>query len=339
MAVNNAGTNRHLFVRAALGEPVERTPVWAMRQAGRWDPEFQRLRGDLSFYEFSENAELSAAASLCPRRFGVDAIILFYDITTLSVAMGQPFDLVPERGPVPRRPIRTMADVEALTESPSESSYRHVSETLRIVRKALNDELPVLIFAGAPYTLATYQIGTGKDVAATRQFMQEQPLVWRSLLERISHATTSFLRSLLDQGAAAYQLFDSWAGALTMEEYKTQAHPYHQQIFNETGGLPILFIKDSPYLELQAESGAKIISVGKQEELGALKERFPSLVFQGNVDHNELVSGTTESVQAMTAKCLTSGGKHRHILNLDHGMDRRAKPENFVAFVETARNR
>src|SRR6267143_877296 len=107
-------SRRHLLVRAALGESVERPPVWAMRQAGRWDPEFNRLRGGLSFYEFSENVELSARASLLPRRFGVDAIILFYDITTLTVAMGLPFVLKPAQGPVPDQPVRTLADVERL---------------------------------------------------------------------------------------------------------------------------------------------------------------------------------------------------------------------------------
>src|SRR6478672_3248419 len=107
-----ATKREHLLVRAARGERVERPPVWAMRQAGRWDPEFQRLRAGLGFYEFSENVERAAAATLCPRRFGVDGIILFYDITTLPVAMGLPFELVPQRGPVPARPIRSLADVE-----------------------------------------------------------------------------------------------------------------------------------------------------------------------------------------------------------------------------------
>src|SRR5438552_17797529 len=111
-------TSPHLLVRAARGEAIERVPVWAMRQAGRWDPEFAKLRGGLSFYEFSENVELSVRTSLLPRRFGVDAIILFYDITTLTVAMGLPFSLQPSRGPVPERPVRTMADVERLNPAP-----------------------------------------------------------------------------------------------------------------------------------------------------------------------------------------------------------------------------
>src|SRR5438132_5486370 len=124
-------TSPHLLVRAARGEEVERVPVWAMRQAGRWDPEFNRVRGGLSFYEFSENVELAAKASLLPRRFGVDGIILFYDITTLPVAMGQPFALKPALGPVPDAPIRTLADVERLDAGLDPARYWHIPQLLR----------------------------------------------------------------------------------------------------------------------------------------------------------------------------------------------------------------
>src|SRR4030081_3130648 len=124
-------TSPHLLVRAARGEAIERPPVWAMRQAGRWDPEFNKLRSGLSFYEFSENVELSARTSLLPRRFGVDAIILFYDITTLTVAMGLPFTLQPNRGPVPDRPIRTLADVQRLDAAPDSQRFEHIVQLLR----------------------------------------------------------------------------------------------------------------------------------------------------------------------------------------------------------------
>src|SRR5260370_19293375 len=154
----------HLLVRAARGERVERPPVWAMRQAGRWDPEFNRLRADLSFYAFSENVALAAQASLLPRRFGVDAIILFYDITTLAVAMGQPFTFQPGLGPVPDHPVRSAADVPRLAAQPDPANFRHVRDLLATVRHELRGDLPVLVFAGAPFTLGTYCIGTGKDM-------------------------------------------------------------------------------------------------------------------------------------------------------------------------------
>src|SRR5271156_805437 len=146
----------HLLVRAARGEVVERPPVWAMRQAGRWDPEFNKVRAGLSFYEFSDNVELAVQASLLPRRFGVDAIILFYDITTLTVAMGLPFTLQPSRGPVPDRPVRTLADVERLQQTPDPATFGPIRQLLQQVKKELHGELPVIVFAGAPFTLATY---------------------------------------------------------------------------------------------------------------------------------------------------------------------------------------
>src|SRR5919197_748904 len=127
-------TTCHLLVRAARGEEVERPPVWAMRQAGRWDPEFNRVRAGLPFYEFSENVALAAEASLLPRRFGVDAIILFYDITTLAVAMGLPFVLQPSRGPVPDHPVSTLADVERLDAQPNPQRFQHVRDLLRQVK-------------------------------------------------------------------------------------------------------------------------------------------------------------------------------------------------------------
>src|ERR1019366_2288284 len=199
----------HLLVRAARGEAIERPPVWAMRQAGRWDPEFNKLRAGLSFYEFSENVELSAKCSLLPRRFGVDAIILFYDITTLTVSMGLPFTLQPNRGPVPDTPIRTMEDVAKLDPKPPVEQFDHIVGLLRRVQQELRGELPAIVFAGAPFTLATYCIGTGKDLTATRQFIHEKPLVGRFLLERIQQATIHFLNTLIGEGAALYQLFDS----------------------------------------------------------------------------------------------------------------------------------
>src|SRR5437016_5035630 len=208
-----------LLVRAARGEPVERPPVWAMRQAGRWDPEFNRLRNGLSFYEFSENVELSAQASLLPRRFGVDAIILFYDITTLTVAMGLPFTLKPAQGPVPDRPVSSLEDVQRLEPHPDPERFSHIRELLRRVRAELNGELPVIVFAGAPFTLATYCIGTGKDMDATRRFAAEQPKLWQGLLDKLTTATIHFLGTLVREGADVYQLFDSWAGMLERDDY------------------------------------------------------------------------------------------------------------------------
>lgn len=328
---------RHLLVRAALGEKVERVPVWAMRQAGRWDPEFNRLRAGLSFYEFSENVELAAKTSLLPRRFGVDAIILFYDITTLPIAMGLPFALKSGQGPIPDRPIQGMADVERLDARPDPLSFRHITELLRRVKEELKGELPVIVFAGAPFTVATYCIGTGKDLAATRSFAKEQPAAWEQLLERLGQATIFFLHTLIRDGADVYQLFDSWAGSLAPDEYEHWAQARHQVIFRAVTGVPrILFVKEGPYLEAMAQSGADVISLDKRHDIAAARKQFPNLVFQGNVDEGLLRAGTPEQVTEATRRCLESGGGRNHILNLSHGVDPKTPVANFEAFVRAA---
>ena len=330
--------DQHLLVRAARGERVERPPVWAMRQAGRWDPEFQRIRAGKSFYAFSEDVESSTRASLCPRRFGVDAIILFYDITTLPVSMGLPFELKSGAGPVPDRPIRTVSDLDRLTAEPHPDTFAHIRALLKRVKGELNGELPVLVFAGAPFTVATYCIGTGKDVEATRAFAADQPAVWNGLLELLSRATVGFLRTLIADGADAYQLFDSWAGMLTADEYDRWAHPFHTSTFARASGVPrILFVKEGPYLSQMCSSGADVISLGSTHDLAAVRRAHPTLVFQGNVDEEILRGGTPQQVEEAGRVCLGAGGGHRHIVNLNHGVDKGTPVANFEAFVRAAK--
>jgi uroporphyrinogen decarboxylase len=330
--------DKHLLVRAARGERVERPPVWAMRQAGRWDPEFQKVRAGKSFYEFSEDVEASARASLCPRRFGVDAIILFYDITTLPVSMGLPFELKTGAGPVPDRPIRTVADLDRLITHPHPDTYAHIRALLERVKDELAGELPVLVFAGAPFTVATYCVGTGKDVNATRAFAAEQPAVWNGLLERLSAATVGFLRTLIADGADAYQLFDSWAGMLTADEYDRWAQPFHANIFAGASGIPsILFVKEGPYLDKMCATGAEVISLGSVHDLAAARRDYPHLAFQGNVDEEILRSGTPQQVEAAVKECLRAGGGQKHIVNLNHGVDKGTPVANFETYVRTAK--
>jgi uroporphyrinogen decarboxylase len=309
-----------------------------MRQAGRWDPEFNKLRGNLSFYEFSENVELAAKASLCPKRFGVDAIILFYDITTLPLAMGLPFTLKPNIGPAPDRPIRTLGDLSQLEAMPDPGQYQHIRDLLRLVKDRLQGELPVIVFAGAPFTVATYCIGTGKDIDATRRFATQQPAVWRGLLDRIGTATAGFLATLVTEGADLYQLFDSWAGGLSESEYDTWAQRYHRQIFEAVAQVPrVLFVKECPHVAAMAQSGADVVSLGVRHDLAALRTTYPHLVFQGNVDEEVLRSGTTKEVVKATRRCVEAGGGHRHIVNLSHGCDRSMPPANFEAYVRAAK--
>ncbi|HEV8061532.1 MAG TPA: uroporphyrinogen decarboxylase family protein [Gemmataceae bacterium] len=329
---------KSLLVRAARGEVVERPPVWAMRQAGRWDPEFNRLRSDTTFYEFSEDVERAVQASLLPRRFGVDALILFYDITTLPVAMGLPFTLQPAVGPVPDRPIRCIADVERLDANPDPARFQHIRDLLERVRAEAGHELPIIVFAGAPFTVATYCIGTRKDVAATRLFAEEHPGTWITLLSKLTIATCHFLHVLVEGGADVYQLFDSWAGLLQAGEYELWAQAPHRTIFASAHHTPrILFVKECPYLEAMTQSGADVISLGSRHDLAAARRQYPHLVFQGNVDQSILKTGTPAEVAEATHRCLEAGGGHHHIVNLNHGVDKATPVANFEAYVRAVR--
>jgi uroporphyrinogen decarboxylase len=309
-----------------------------MRQAGRWDPEFNAVRSGLGFYQFSEDVEKAARGTLCPKRFGVDAIILFYDITTLPVAMGLPFELKAGEGPVPDRPVRTAADLDRLNPEPPPESYGHIRRLLKRVTDELRGELPVIAFAGAAFTVATYCIGTGKDMTATRRFATEQPAVWGGLLEKLTHATGGFLRTLVADGADVYQLFDSWAGMLTPEEYAAWADPSHRTILRAATGVPrILFVKECPYLDRMAVAGAEVVSLGTRHDLAAARREYPHLVFQGNVDERVLRTGTPEQVDAAVRACLRAGGGRNHILNLSHGVGKETPVANFEAYVRAAR--
>jgi len=332
-------TNDHLLIRAARGEAVERVPVWAMRQAGRWDFEFRKLRGNLSFFEFSENVELSAQASLLPKRYGVDAIILFYDITTLAVAMGLPFELKPEVGPVPMAPIRSRIDVERLDARPDPDRYGHVLKLLATVKRELGGTLPVLVFAGAPFTLACYCINVGKHLEATRTFAEERPEVWAALLDKLAEATEHYLKTLANAGADAYQLFDSWAGRLSADEYDRWAQHFHRQLLHDVRSIPrFLYVKECPHVEAMLATEADVISLGTTHDLKALRRQDATQVFQGNVSDELMRTGTPDQIIHATQRCLRHGGGRNHILNLSHGMAKDAPQENFAAFVATARS-
>jgi len=326
-----------LLLRTLAGLPVERTPVWAMRQAGRWDPEFRKLRGNRPFYEFAADVDAAAEASLLPRRFGVDAIILFYDITTLPQALGWPFRYIPGRGPVSDQVPTCDADLAPLRQPLQNASLQTIAQLVHRVRARLRGELPVIAFAGAPFTVACYCLGAGKDVSRITQYAAEHPKLWRELLELLAERTIEFFEALRSWGADVLQLFDSWAGELDEACYEAWAQAFHRRIFAQTPAPTVLYVRECPYLKQMLDSGATAISLGLRHDLAACRRRYPRDVFQGNVDAELLARGTPEQVRAATTACLCQGGGTRHILNLNQGMPKDARPENFVAFVETAR--
>src|SRR5581483_1297351 len=178
----------------------------------------------------------------------------------------------------------------------------------------------------------------GKDLAATRRFATESPDVWAALMDRIGSATAWFLSAMIRAGADAYQLFDSWAGDLTPDEYGQWAFAHHRTILDMATGVPrILFVKECPYLDDMVRSGADVVSLGVRHDLADARRRYPEMVFQGNVSDELIRTGTPEQVAEATRACLRAGGGRRHIVNLSHGMDRDAPVANFEAFVRTAK--
>jgi uroporphyrinogen decarboxylase len=222
---------------------------------------------------------------------------------------------------------------------PEPDRFAHVRALLRVVRDELHGELPVIVFAGAPFTVASYCIATGKNVQATQRFAAEQPRLWNELLDRLTTATIHFLSVLVRDGADIFQLFDSWAGLLAPEDYGHWAQKRHEIIFAAISEVPrILFVKECPYLDKMACSGAEVISLGQRHDLAAARLRYPHLVFQGNVDAEILRCATPDVVTAATRRCVREGGGRCHIVNLNHGVASTTPVANFEAFVQAARS-
>jgi uroporphyrinogen decarboxylase len=330
-----------LFLRASRNEPVPRVPVWMMRQAGRYLPEYRALRQKHAFLEVAKTPDLAAEVSLQPyRRLGVDAVIVFSDILIPAEAMGAPIELG-DAGPIIHTPVRTAAQVEALAEFDPERETRFVGDAIRQLCRALGPDIPVIGFAAAPWTLACYLIqGTGRDgFPAAKAMLTNEPHVLRRMLERIATITATYLRAQVAAGATAVQLFDTWAGALTTEEYAHIELPATQLLVTElgTGNTPvILFSKGTSHLlDELSQTGVDVLSVDWLVNLAEAKARFDGRVaLQGNVDPNVLL-GPEEGVVSAVREAIAQTGGLGHILNLGHGILPSTPVENALAFVRT----
>ena len=349
-----------LLLRAARCLPVERVPVWMMRQAGRSDPLYRQIREELNLpleqlfrtcpAPMSEtDVESAVKISLLPKRIGVDAIIVYKDILTPLSPMGAHFRFDP--GPILKPPIRTQAQVDALqpVNNPS-TQLTFTGNVIRRLRETLNGELPLIGFAGAPLTLAFFLIagespikrGTGisEKAAPVFQMIEETPGRMHRLLSKLTEMTVNYLNYQISEGVQVVQLFESIADVLPRHLYEEFAFPYHQQIF---AGLnpetpSILFAKECAYLDLMHQSGADVLSVGKCVDLSKAKaETDGTVAFQGNVDNDILRDGTPDDITAAVKTCLKQGGKIGHILNLSHGLHRDTPFENVKHFVNIAK--
>jgi len=341
--MQTAENTKELFLRACRFEPTERVPVWIMRQAGRYLPEYQAVRAKHTFLEICKTPELAAEVSIQPHRvLGVDAIIVFSDILIVAEAMGLPLD-VPDSGPVLSNPVRGAAAVGRLREFDPERETRFVGDAIRAICKAAGPTVPVIGFAAAPWTLACYMIEgrTRGDISRAKQMLREEPQVMRELLARIAHATAGYLKAQIAAGAAVIQLFDTWAGELSTEEYDAFELPATQSVLQELAGesVPkILFAKGSArHLESLAKSGADVLSVDWHTDLAEARKKLGKRVaLQGNVDPSVLL-GPAEEIRRAVREAIEKTGGAGHILNLGHGILPTTPVESARAFVQAGK--
>ncbi|MBN1442406.1 MAG: uroporphyrinogen decarboxylase [Planctomycetes bacterium] len=336
-------TSRARFLDAAWGRCRGRPPVWLLRQAGRYMPRYQELRGRHSFEEMCTRPDLAFEVSLQPwREFGMDAVIVFYDILFILKAMGAPLEYT-DRGPVFHRPVREPADVRALRLPEPGAGSQPVAETLRMLRRELGDRTALLGFAGAPFTLASYLVEGEfrRSGDRIRRMMHSDPETLEELLEMLADATIDHLERQVAAGADAVQLFDTWAGLLGAEDYARFALRGQTRIFEALRplGVPtILYVNGSSHLlELMARSGARVLSVDWRVSLPEARRRVgPGVALQGNLDPAALFS-PPRAVREMTRALLESvAGDPAYICNLGHGILPETPVESVRAFVETA---
>ena len=327
------------FLRAARGEEPAHTPVWFMRQAGRSLPEYLRVREGVGMLESCMDPALTTEITLQPvRRYGVDAAIFFSDIVLPLKAVGVDLDIVPGVGPVVASPVRTLADVEAIPDlTPEHVPY--VSEAVGMLVAELG-ATPLIGFAGAPFTVASYLVegGPSKEHAATKAMMFGAPDVWDALMRKIAGIAAAYLRVQVTAGASAVQLFDSWAGALTPADYEASVMPYSASVLAAAGelGVPRIHfgVGTSSLLGLMGEAGADVVGVDWRTPLAAALPLVGDRAVQGNLDPT-LVFAPTEVMLDRAREVLEAGRAAKgHVFNLGHGVIPSTDPDQLARLTE-----
>jgi uroporphyrinogen decarboxylase len=330
-----------LLVRAARREPVERTPVWFMRQAGRSLPEYRAVRERHSFWEVAHTPELCAEVTLQPvRRHGVDAAVMFADIMTPVLPMGLDVDLVEGVGPVVETPVRTAADVARLR-VPDAESFAPLLEAIRLVRAELAPERAVVGFCGGPFTVAGYLVEgrPSREFATVKRLMYAEPEVWRALMEKLAACFAGYVRAQVAAGADVVQLFDSWVGNLSPSDYREFVAPWSARVLAAPDAPTIHFgTGTATLLHAMAEAGGDVIGVDWRVPLddgwAAVGEERG---VQGNLDPAVLL-GPWERVEAAAADVLTrAGGRAGHVFNLGHGVLAGTSPQVLTRLADFVR--
>ena len=315
-----------LFLRACRREPTEHTPVWFMRQAGRYQRDYQALRKRFGILEICRTPELAAEVTMLPvRQLGVDAAILFSDIVVPVAAMGVEVRIEEGRGPLVDAPVRSAADVVRLRPLEPERDVPFVLKAIRMLVREL--EVPLIGFAGAPFTLASYLVegGPSRSFTRTKALMLEDPATWRSLMERLSSAVLAYARAQVQAGAQAIQVFDSWVGALGPDDYEEHVLPFVRPIFAGLAGLGVprihFGVGTGELLGPMRDAGADVVGVDWRVPLDRAWERLgPDVAIQGNLDP-AVVLAPWEVVERRARRILAlAGGRPGHVFNLGHGV-------------------
>ena len=336
------------FLRALLKQPVEYTPIWMMRQAGRYLPEYRKVRGEAgSFMAVCTNPELACEVTMQPlRRFDFDAAILFSDILTIPDAMGLGLHFTEGEGPKFERPLRTPADIEKLAVIDPEIELRYVTDAVRLIRKNLDGSVPLIGFSGSPWTLATYMVegGSSKNFAKVKALMYNDPALMHKLLDILAQSVAAYLNAQIAAGAQAVMLFDTWGGMLSSEDYNEFSLRYAKQVLdlltleNEGRRVPnILFTKGGGlWLEEMATTGYDALGLDWQTDIQHARTRVGDKVaLQGNLDPLALYANPdviTEKVKTILQKYGNGSG---HVFNLGHGILPDINPEHVKAMVDS----
>jgi len=333
-------TRKGLFLRAARCEPVPRLPVWMMRQAGRYLPEYREIRAKHSFLEVCKTPDLAVEVSLQPfRLLGVDAVIIFSDILIPAEAMGLPLELG-DAGPILPEPVRTVADVRKLHLFDPEVETGFLMEALRRTLKQAGPDVPVLGFAASPWTLACYMVEgrTKEGFATVKDFLYHEPKVFRELLHKIAQATILYLKGQIAAGVSAVQLFDTWCGELNLQDYTEFVLPAVQEIIAGLGGaVPVIYYTKASHHLLPAivRAGASVLSVDWRIPLAKVRELAgPRVAVQGNLDPAVLFA-PPEKIRQATLELAAELGGCGHILNLGHGILQHTPVEHAQLFIHT----
>ena len=313
------------FVRACRREPVDATPVWFMRQAGRSFAAYRKLRERYGILELAKTPDLCAEVTLMPvRELGVDAAVLFADIVLPLEPMGVDLRIEPEVGPIIDRPIRSAADVAALRSfDPAEVSF--TLDAIRLVKRELDGTAGVIGFSGAPFTLACYLIEgrPSRDFATAKAFMYREPAAWHDLMERLSTMVVAYLKAQIDAGADVVQLFDSWVGGLGPADYQEFVQPHVRRIFDALQGVPTIHFGTgtAALLELLAEAGGDVIGLDHRVSLAHSWARVGhDRGVQGNLDSARLLAGWDATRAGALTVLDEAAGRPGHVFNLGHGV-------------------